>query len=92
VDSGQPTVSRSIAKGVLSDTLESELRTQRALVDALARVKKIGEDLAMCVKSFEHEQTSTIRALSLALWQPSDHMRSGPIDFHVRILIIRVKC
>lgn len=78
--STHPGVSRSIAEVALSGYLESELRTQRAMVDALARVKKIGQELLSSAQILERKHKP---GLSLALWQSTDGIQVSPTNFDV---------
>lgn len=71
-------IDSSFAKIALSDRLDTELRTQQALADALAKVKKVGQEMICSVKAFEMKREGmapVAPGLLLDLWQPDqrDH-------------------
>lgn len=71
-------IDSSFAKIALSDRLNTELRTQQALADALAKVKKVGQEMISSVKTFEMKREGmapVAPGLLLDLWQPDqrDH-------------------
>jgi hypothetical protein len=72
----QPKSTRSFAKIALLDTLDAELQTQQALADALARVKRVGQEVVSSMKAFEVKREGKADVgpgLLLNLWQPDQH-------------------
>lgn len=53
------------------------------MVDALARVKKIGQELSSSAQVLERKHKPVMGGLSLTLWQPANGMQVSPTNFDV---------